>query len=73
MYKTGKPIKSILYRIGEIEIPESERCVICFEKAEKEYILIPCGHIQYCNVCINKIRECALCRSAIENKVKIIK
>lgn len=52
-------------------IPEKYQCVICFEFTEKTRILVPCGHTQYCLVCIESISTCSICRNKITNTIKI--
>ena len=60
--------------------PESARtetstqsfCVIC-QDAEKTTVLLPCRHLCLCNNCalVDAIRECPLCRSQIESRLRI--
>lgn len=62
---------SHLYRIAIDEIPEDKMCTICFKKTDRNKILVPCGHTQYCTKCIEKLTECSICRSAITNIINI--
>lgn len=43
-------------------------CNICFEN-DIEYVCVPCGHT-FCSKCLNG-KECYICRSPIESKVKL--
>lgn len=48
-------------------------CIICFEK-RGTHACIPCGHLKYCETCINIIverKECAFCRSQIGSVFRI--
>jgi hypothetical protein len=51
--------------------PETDNtCVICMDKP-RTHTAIPCGHLSYCETCINKIMVCSVCRANITAKVKI--
>ncbi|MCA9507997.1 MAG: RING-HC finger protein [Myxococcales bacterium] len=45
-------------------------CSICWEK-KPSHILLPCGHMPTCELCIKKIEdgECPLCRTKIDQSV----
>lgn len=53
------------------DIPDEEKCVICFNRTKKNQALVPCGHTQYCEDCINKIKKCSLCKTPIDKIIKI--
>ena len=66
--------KMVLYKfMDDDEIPDSEKCVVCFAKTEKKKVLVPCGHTQFCEKCINDIQECPLCRKKVDLVMKIHK
>jgi len=54
-------------------VPIQYQCCICFGFTNKEKIIIPCGHTNYCNSCIFKIHECALCKIKIDKVISIYK
>ena len=50
-----------------------DQCVICMEK-KVTHACVPCGHLKYCEKCIELIierKECAICRTQIESVYKI--
>ena len=53
----------------------SDECCICYEKLENSsrYALIPCGHTQYCEACIDKLpnNTCGICKLRYTSKFKI--
>ena len=66
--------KLVLYKfINDDDIPDSEKCVICMAKTEKEKALVPCGHTQFCDKCIDDIKVCSLCRKKVTLVMKIFK
>jgi hypothetical protein len=59
-------------RVGRIQMRKkqlleinTEECVICFEHKSNNKALVPCGHTNYCNICIDKLENCAVCRGKI--------
>uniref|UniRef100_A0A914E458 RING-type domain-containing protein n=1 Tax=Acrobeloides nanus TaxID=290746 RepID=A0A914E458_9BILA len=46
-------------------------CCICMEN-NRDTILVPCGHHQFCNECAEKVKICPICRRAIEEKINIL-
>ena len=56
------------------ESNEDSACIVCMEKPQ-EYILVPCGHAQYCEECAKQLRSgqlgCAVCRLPIERVIKV--
>lgn len=65
--------KTMFYKfIDEDKIPSEDKCVICFSKTEKNKVLVPCGHRQFCEKCISKnFENCSICRTKIEKIIKI--
>lgn len=51
-----------LYKImDQNDIPEEEQCVIC-KKRRTEKMIPSCGHMHYCEDCLNKIDKCSTCQ-----------
>jgi hypothetical protein len=58
--------------IKEEEIPDENKCVICFSRTQRKNVLVPCGHTQFCSKCVKENMEtCPLCRANIEKVIKI--
>jgi hypothetical protein len=45
-------------------------CVICLDE-RRDTLLKPCGHLAGCRECTKKLKECAICRTTIENTVAV--
>ena len=52
-------------------IPSEYKCRMCFGFTDKKKILIPCGHTQYCNICITELTKCSLCGSNVNSVIEI--
>ena len=65
--------KTSFYKfINEEEIPDENKCVICFSRTQRKNVLVPCGHTQFCSKCVKENMEtCPLCRANIEKVIKI--
>ncbi|KAI8983605.1 hypothetical protein BDB01DRAFT_130942 [Pilobolus umbonatus] len=37
------------------------KCKVCFNRSI-EYALLPCFHLAYCDICVSRLSECAICR-----------
>lgn len=50
----------------------AKECPICLEEQTEScvYTLVPCGHSGYCKVCALKLERCAICRKAIDVRLK---
>ena len=62
--------------IDEDDIPQENKCVICFSQTDRKSALVPCGHTQLCNDCIEEtkkglLKTCPLCRTDIDSVIKI--
>lgn len=55
-----------------VDSKEKNKCGICTDK-EINCVIIPCGHLQYCLDCIEKVRNCPTCRASITGRVKTFK
>ena len=64
-----KSIQILSFAKGDI--PEKERCVVCFGRTKREHLLVPCGHTQICHECSKKVTKCPLCQKDIANVIKI--
>jgi hypothetical protein len=53
-----------------IEIDESICCVVCRD-VRKSILFTPCNHLCVCEECSSHCRTCPLCRSHIQNRVKV--
>ncbi|PSN33497.1 E3 ubiquitin-protein ligase LRSAM1 [Blattella germanica] len=51
-------------------IPVAE-CVVCMEE-KCEVIFVPCGHMCCCIKCAEMVSDCPLCRSTIEQKIRVL-
>ncbi|KAI8636966.1 hypothetical protein BD408DRAFT_425351 [Parasitella parasitica] len=49
---------------------ELNKCRLCFTR-NIEYCLLPCYHYAYCQLCAQKLTECAICRTEIFGIQKI--
>lgn len=54
---------------------EDKVCVICFEKPS-EYVLMPCGHSGYCQVCAHRVfvkppHHCPICRQLMHGVLRV--
>lgn len=65
--------KSIIYKVTDDEIADEDKCSICYNYTEKQNILVPCGHTQYCTKCITDLTKCAICRADVTQVMKIFK
>ena len=52
------------------QLANSNMCVVCFVQP-KSHILIPCGHLCLCSPCSEAIKQCPLCRSAVESAHRV--
>ena len=52
-------------------IPLDNQCCICFGYTNKNKVCSPCGHRQYCDECIGKIKRCSLCQKDIDNIINL--
>jgi len=46
-------------------------CPVCLELPTQYVALVPCGHATYCPRCAKTLRKCALCRTAINQRLEI--
>ena len=44
-------------------------CVVCKDR-EKNYTLIPCGHMACCSICADRLEICPVCRARVTSSVK---
>ncbi|KAJ8261068.1 hypothetical protein COCON_G00167910 [Conger conger] len=48
----------------------ASECVVCMEM-EPHTIFLPCGHVCCCQVCSEVLQTCPLCRSDIEQRIRL--
>lgn len=51
----------------------NNKCVICLN-AHADYLLVPCGHLCACQICVQQLRSrgsCPICRSYIQSTTKV--
>lgn len=64
--------KTTMYKVmDETEIPDEDKCVICFSLKTKNLCPVPCGHVNYCDACSKKINVCSICKTNITMFIKI--
>ena len=70
---TNQNTKSYILKLKNMDdnISDEMRCIICFRKTEKDKILVPCGHRQYCKKCIYKIKNCSLCNQEVKQIINV--
>jgi hypothetical protein len=52
----------------------NSECCVCFDDILQQYAIIPCGHIDVCSNCLDKVNdECPTCRSKITSRLRIYK
>lgn len=69
--KSGQPLREYIYKQSE--------CIICLDSAvDAQYVIIPCGHANYCTACAKGLASitgpasCPICRAFPINVCKII-
>ena len=50
--------------------PAGTTCILCME-AERDTVLVPCGHLACCQDCSARLRTCPLCRTRIVQAVRV--
>jgi ubiquitin len=54
-----------------MELEEKNKCIICLD-GDKEFAIIPCGHLVLCSTCVNiKINKCPICQGIIQKILRI--
>ena len=59
--------------IKKIKNTNANECCICYEEIKIRHVLIPCGHTQYCEKCIEKLpnQTCSMCKLRYTQILKI--
>lgn len=47
---------------------KQSNCLVCFEN-EKNVLFLPCRHLIVCSVCVEKLKNCVLCRNQIATHI----
>ncbi|XP_028671287.1 E3 ubiquitin-protein ligase XIAP [Erpetoichthys calabaricus] len=58
---------STLERLRKLQ--DEKLCKVCLAK-DSIIVFIPCGHLVTCHECSARVRNCPICRSPIESKIK---
>ncbi|KAI8984755.1 hypothetical protein BDF20DRAFT_407339 [Mycotypha africana] len=78
LYNENEVLGNKLHKLEEEERIRREKndelmnnkCRVCFTR-NIEYCLVPCGHYAYCERCVMKLTECAICRHSIDRLQKL--
>ncbi len=73
-HQQNPEIRVDLYVLTDKQIVAKEtECVICFGLTNKYLAPVPCGHIRYCESCIEKIKttKCAVCNTQVQYIMKL--
>lgn len=63
--------KKELENIGKVVAdPNATNCIICVTELAT-HAIIPCGHRNYCEKCIEKVDRCSICRTFAHSSIKI--
>jgi hypothetical protein len=68
---------TVVYAITQMSriVPEDKRCIKCGEYTEKQYILVPCGHTNYCENCLDTYgrikKSCYICNQYVNDVIRI--
>lgn len=54
----------------EPDVPEPLACVICCAR-RIDCALVPCGHVCSCHFCARRMKECPVCRKAVEQRYNL--
>eukprot|EP00456_Euglypha_rotunda_P034841 TRINITY_DN2687_c0_g1_i12.p1 TRINITY_DN2687_c0_g1~~TRINITY_DN2687_c0_g1_i12.p1 ORF type:complete len:421 (+),score=61.13 TRINITY_DN2687_c0_g1_i12:174-1265(+) len=52
------------------QVLSERQCLICVDK-EKNMVVVPCGHVSACEICIKPLRKCPICRGPIQSTMKL--
>ena len=67
-----KKDKQEIYKLKDLnDLPDDKKCVVCFDLTERKHALVPCGHTQFCKSCIEKFKDCPVCRESVSSFIKI--
>lgn len=69
--KFGKEYLVINKQCYLLKYKVRKECSICFENPKPVGLLIPCLHKEFCYKCVKDLKECPLCRQAIDKIVSI--
>ena len=52
------------------EMKEQRQCKVCMD-SEVEVVFLPCAHLVACASCATGLRNCAVCRTPIQETVRV--
>lgn len=73
-----QPVKKTIVQTPKLCIYKQAECVICLADTDTQYIILPCGHANYCTTCVEtltgqkKPTSCPVCRESPVNVCKIM-
>lgn len=53
-----------------LQTSDKKICIVCMDN-EANYVLVPCGHMQLCEECSNRVVDCPSCRTPVSLKMKV--
>ena len=75
LQKNGELQKSVETLESKLEKSDEENnnCGVCMLKIVQKIVILPCGHTQICETCVNKLdrKKCPFCKSNFVNYTKI--
>jgi len=74
---TSEPTSSIKLAADEAEkklqqLSDEMKCKVCLDN-EADVCFIPCGHLCTCVQCANKLKQCPICRTKIQQSIRTYK
>jgi hypothetical protein len=67
------PLAQVLLQADEAAKQAAEarhECIVCVD-APRSIALAPCGHVCSCEDCAGELRQCPICRQAIDGRLKV--
>ena len=49
---------------------ERPSCVVCLDESPS-HVIVPCGHVCVCDICISSLNHCPLCRVEITQTLRV--
>lgn len=53
------------------EYTNFNKCCVCYNQLEVKKVIVPCGHTNLCDNCYKKINECPICKTPIQNFIRL--
>lgn len=62
-------VEEVKVQVKEKTLPQEDDnpndCIVCMD-APKTHLVLPCGHLGYCKVCVQTLKVCSLCRGEVQ-------